>query len=665
MNMKETAFHNIHDQYITLGIELTQDCENLTKDVALLHQRFVDLQKEYIAKVLSLGDNKTLTVEEAKNRNLLSTTDLQQKLFRDIAAKLHLEANTITNAKQLLNALIAREHSEPRIPLPDIHGTIENIGMIILPPDIREILVGTGAGRDKKEHPVGFDKVGLVEEWLSKTLGRARRTFHRKEGILRDNQMRKVSYYHIYIPEANKTLLLNNQYGEGIFLVEGDFSLREAKKSDLKGSSEAVMIRFDYSDPEKFLKELEVKFRFPIQKENMSMTAEVKKELDALWWYEVLMKYAQKQLQNIKIKNFKISAIGTQSWFKSQFGRSMQSLRWFQEFVCWMYNKPYEQLSKSSVKQEFDKLWWYEELMKYSAKQLRVIKIKKSGINTIVTETWFKSKFWLTVDLPGWFQEFISRLYDKPFSYESATLPSNEEILQGFDDLWWYDTLMKYSFEQLRTIKIKKAGVSLIATQTWFKSKYWLDARTASWFQEFISWFYNKPFSYEQPISLSKKEIQQGFDDLWWYDTLMKYTQRQITPIKIRNFGVFTIASQAWFKSKFWLYIMNLGWFQEFISWLYDKPFSYEQSISLSKKEIQQEFDDLWWYDILMKYTQKQIDDLKVKNLGLKALATQAWFEPTSLSDVRTKKWFKEFISWFYDKPLTPSHKNPKPDSEG
>jgi hypothetical protein len=65
--------------------------------------------------------------------------------------------------------------------------------------------------------------------------------------------MRKVSYYHLYLPELNKTLLLNNQYGEGAFLIEGDFDLREAKKSDLKAWKEVVAINFDYQHPEKFL----------------------------------------------------------------------------------------------------------------------------------------------------------------------------------------------------------------------------------------------------------------------------------------------------------------------------------------------------------------------------------------------------------------------------
>ena len=156
-------------------------------------------------------------------------TEQKQRLMRDIADKLCIEVNTITNSKQLLDALMEKEKKREKdkinqnIPQPDIRGMIENVGKIILPPDIKEIITGSGKGRDQKERPVGFDKIGLMEAWLSHKLGKERESLHRKEGILRNNQMRKVSYYHIYIPEMNKTLLLNNQYGEGVFLIEGDF----------------------------------------------------------------------------------------------------------------------------------------------------------------------------------------------------------------------------------------------------------------------------------------------------------------------------------------------------------------------------------------------------------------------------------------------------------
>jgi hypothetical protein len=74
----------------------------------------------------------------------------------------------------------------------------------------------------------------MVEERLSKRFTRERTSFHWKSGELLDNQMRKISYYHLYLPEVDKTLLLNNQYGEGAFLIEGDFAVREARKSHLK-----------------------------------------------------------------------------------------------------------------------------------------------------------------------------------------------------------------------------------------------------------------------------------------------------------------------------------------------------------------------------------------------------------------------------------------------
>jgi hypothetical protein len=127
--MDRQQFSDIHTQYVTLGAKLIEASSKPTQDKNVLSDLFSALQQEYIAKIFSL-EKTTLTEAEAQQRNLLSGEALKQRLFRDIATQLHIEASNITNAQQLLDTLMdqqANKNADRSIPLPDIHGTLESI----------------------------------------------------------------------------------------------------------------------------------------------------------------------------------------------------------------------------------------------------------------------------------------------------------------------------------------------------------------------------------------------------------------------------------------------------------------------------------------------------------------------------------------------------------
>ena len=130
MKQKTTSYDDIHTTYVGLGVELIHESRNLTQDRPQLSFLLTELQKEYIIDVFAYENKTLITEREAKNKSLLSSDDLKQRLISDIASQLHLKVSNlevaqITNAEQLLDALQSPDICP--IPQPDIQGTVENI----------------------------------------------------------------------------------------------------------------------------------------------------------------------------------------------------------------------------------------------------------------------------------------------------------------------------------------------------------------------------------------------------------------------------------------------------------------------------------------------------------------------------------------------------------
>jgi hypothetical protein len=64
-----------------------------------------------------------------------------------------------------------------------------------------------------------------------------------------------------------------------------------------------------------------------------------------------------KQIANIEIRRFKITALATHAGFQSEYGLNIITPRGFQEFISWLYGEPFNyKLSKEDIKDAFDEL---------------------------------------------------------------------------------------------------------------------------------------------------------------------------------------------------------------------------------------------------------------------------------------------------------------------
>ena len=316
---------------------------------------------------------------------------------------------------------------------------------------------------------------------------------------------------------------------------------------------------------------------------NIALTEKmIKKELDELWWYDILMKYTQKDIRWIEIWWYKIASIAKSYWFVSKYDFFARTPKWFQEFVSYVYWKEFQydvkekiELTPEIIKKELDELWWYEELMKYSKKDIEWIEIWWYKIASIAKSYWFVSKYDFFVRNQKWFQEFVSYVYEKEFEYKQNEL-TPEIIKKELDELWWYEELMKYSKKDIEWIEIWWYKIASIAKSYWFVSKYDFFVRNQKWFQEFVSYVYEKEFEYKQN-ELTPEIIKKELDELWWYEELMKYSKKDIEWIEIWWYKIASIAKSYWFISKYDLNIRTPKWFQEFISYVYGEEFVYKK----------------------------------------------------------------------------------------
>ncbi len=383
----------------------------------------------------------------------------------------------------------------------------------------------------------------------------------------------------------------------------------------------------------------------------------IRKQLDALWWYDILMKFGTPQIKWLEIGGNKLVALAGIYWFKSKHSLSLKSVDWFQEFISFIYQKPfsYEIITPEGIKKRFDNMWGYDQLMTFDTNQIKDVEIQRNKIIALANVYGFISSYQLDITTIKGFQEFIAFVYWKEFTYEEKTSLTKTIIKQELDKLGGYDTLMKYNQVEVTSLKINGHAITSVASQYWFKSGRGLLLTIVKGFQEFISHVYWKEFKYDyqKRQKLDKIIIKKELDKLGGYEKLIKYNSSNIRKITLKGNKILSIAKYYNFQSNYSLDVSLPAGFQEFISHVYWKEFAYEEKSSLTKTIIKQELDKLGGYDVLMKYTWSQLKKLAIYNNKITAIATAFGFNSQNNLNVESMNWFQEFISHVYWKEFS------------
>ncbi|MBB1557024.1 MAG: hypothetical protein HG439_000805 [candidate division SR1 bacterium] len=121
---------------------------------------------------------------------------------------------------------------------------------MILPPDPEYRRIQTGSGKGWKEPGPDYDRIGRLVGLL-KGIGVYTTDYTVIVGTNTENAMRRESYVMFQIPKLNKTILVNNCYGEATFIYDGILEYDDVvaySKKDL--SSQLTKIIFSHSKKE-------------------------------------------------------------------------------------------------------------------------------------------------------------------------------------------------------------------------------------------------------------------------------------------------------------------------------------------------------------------------------------------------------------------------------
>ena len=121
---------------------------------------------------------------------------------------------------------------------------------MILPPDPEYRRIQTGSGKWWKEPWPDYDRIGRLV-WLLKGIGVYTTDYTVIVWTNTENAMRRESYVMFQIPKINKTILVNNCYGEATFIYDGILEYDDVvaySKKDL--SSQLTKIIFSHSKKE-------------------------------------------------------------------------------------------------------------------------------------------------------------------------------------------------------------------------------------------------------------------------------------------------------------------------------------------------------------------------------------------------------------------------------
>ena len=217
-----------------------------------------------LVKLEHVVDQKLFATLNAKYGEARGESTVKQGFDSSPKWRNYLESKTLesvvgekTTTDQLL-AVFAKKFDEiiknkslsPEEKLKELGIKYIKTDKMILPPDPEYRRIQTGSGKWRKEPWPDYDRIGRLV-WLLKDIGVYTTDYTVIVWTNTENAMRRESYVMFQIPKINKTILVNNCYGEATFIYDGILEYDDVvaySKKDL--SSQLTKIIFSHSKKE-------------------------------------------------------------------------------------------------------------------------------------------------------------------------------------------------------------------------------------------------------------------------------------------------------------------------------------------------------------------------------------------------------------------------------
>ena len=217
-----------------------------------------------LVKLEHVVDQKLFATLNAKYGEARGESTIKQGFDSSPKWRNYLESKTLesvvgekTTTDQLLTVfakkfdeIIKNKSLSPEEKLKELGIKYIKTEKMILPPDPEYRRIQTGSGKWWKEPWPDYDRIGRLV-WLLKDIGVYTTDYTVIVWTNTENAMRRESYVMFQIPKLNKTILVNNCYGEATFIYDGILEYNDVvaySKKDL--SSQLTKIIFSHSKKE-------------------------------------------------------------------------------------------------------------------------------------------------------------------------------------------------------------------------------------------------------------------------------------------------------------------------------------------------------------------------------------------------------------------------------
>ena len=175
---------------------------------------------------------------------------LESKTLESVVGEKTTTDQLLTVFAKKFDEIIKNKSLSPEEKLKELGIKYIKTEKMILPPDPEYRRIQTGSGKWWKEPWPDYDRIGRLV-WLLKDIGVYTTDYTVIVWTNTENAMRRESYVMFQIPKLNKTILVNNCYGEATFIYDGILEYNDVvaySKKDL--SSQLTKIIFSHSKKE-------------------------------------------------------------------------------------------------------------------------------------------------------------------------------------------------------------------------------------------------------------------------------------------------------------------------------------------------------------------------------------------------------------------------------
>ena len=349
--------------------------------------------------------------------------------------------------------------------------------------------------------------------------------------------------------------------------------------------------------------------------------------------FEEWISLQYKDIGWIEFKGIKIISLANLAGWDNPNKVDLYALSRFKEFISWIFGREIENITQEEVL-EFFKTKTFDEWMEFKQQDLFKIEFKQKKIMALVLLSgWDNPNDIYLYNLSG-FKEFIAWVFEREI--ESIT---QEAVLEFFKTKT-FEEWLELTYKDIRGIEFKGKRIIGLAKLAGWSNSNGSSIQTPAWFQEFISWIFEREIE-----NLTQEEVLVFFKTKT-FDEWMELKQQDLKEIEFQWKKITGLATLTGWKNPDKTNLNTLPWFQDFMAWVFEKKLD-----NITQEEVI-EFFKTKTFEEWLRVKQQDLKEIEFKWKKIISLATLTGWKNLENVNIGTILWFREFICWIFGKEL-------------